>query len=32
MSSQKITLTPPRKSGWQLPALVLLLGLVWVLV
>ena len=31
MSSQKITLTPPRKSGWQLPALVLLLGLVWVL-
>jgi uncharacterized membrane protein YraQ (UPF0718 family) len=32
MSSQKITLTPPRKSGWQLPALVLLLGLVWLLV
>ena len=32
MSSQKLTLTPPRKSGWQLPALVLLLGLVWVLV
>ncbi|MBK7893986.1 MAG: permease [Anaerolineaceae bacterium] len=32
MSSQKITLTPPRKSGWQLPALVLLLGVVWLLV
>ncbi|MFZ1397179.1 MAG: permease [Candidatus Promineifilaceae bacterium] len=31
MSSQKITLTPPRKSGWQLPALVLLLGLIWLL-
>jgi len=32
MSSQKITLAPPRKSGWQLPALVLLLGAVWLLV
>lgn len=32
MSSQKITLTPPRKSGWQLPGLVLLLGAVWLLV
>jgi uncharacterized membrane protein YraQ (UPF0718 family) len=32
MSSQKITLTPPRKSGWQLPALVLLLGAIWLLV
>lgn len=32
MSSEKLTLTPPRKSGWQLPALVLLLGLVWLLV
>ena len=31
MSSEKLTLTPPRKSGWQLPALVLLLGLVWLL-
>ena len=32
MSSEKLTLTPPRKSGWQLPALVVLLGLVWLLV
>ena len=31
MSSEKLTLTPPRKSGWQLPALVLLLGIVWLL-
>ena len=29
MSSEKITLTPPRKSGWQLPALVVLLGIIW---
>jgi uncharacterized membrane protein YraQ (UPF0718 family) len=32
MSSEKLTLTPPRKSGWQLPALVVLLGIVWLLV
>lgn len=32
MSSEKLTLTPPRKSGWQLPALVLLLGAAWLLV
>jgi len=32
MSSEKITLTPPRKSSWQLPALVILLGIIWLLV
>lgn len=32
MRSQKITITPPQKSGWQLPVLVLLLGLIWLLV
>ncbi|MCA9955930.1 MAG: permease [Anaerolineales bacterium] len=32
MSSQKITLTPPQKSRWQLPTLVLLLGIIWLLV
>ncbi|WP_420641850.1 permease [Candidatus Leptofilum sp.] len=32
MSSHKISFTPPRKSGWQLPTLVLLLGLIWLLV
>ncbi len=32
MSSERLTLTPPRKSGWQLPALVVFLGIVWVLV
>ena len=32
MSSEKLTLTPPQKSSWQLPALVLLLGVVWLLV
>ncbi len=32
MSSEKITLTPPRKSGWQLPTLVILLGIIWLLV
>ncbi|MBK8902973.1 MAG: permease [Anaerolineaceae bacterium] len=33
MSSEKLALlTPPRKSGWRLPALVLLLGLAWLLV
>jgi uncharacterized membrane protein YraQ (UPF0718 family) len=31
MSSEKLTLTPPRKSSWQLPALVILLGLIWLL-
>ncbi|GJM40687.1 MAG: permease [Ardenticatenaceae bacterium] len=32
MSSQKIIVTPPQKTSWQLPALVLLLGLIWLLV
>jgi uncharacterized membrane protein YraQ (UPF0718 family) len=31
MSSEKLTLTPPHKPGWQLPALVVLLGIVWLL-
>ena len=31
MSSEKLTLTPPRKSGWQLPVLVILLGILWLL-
>ncbi len=32
MSSEKLTLTPPRKPRWQLPTLVVLLGIVWLLV
>lgn len=32
MSSEKLTLTPHRKPKWQLPTLVLLLGIVWLLV
>lgn len=32
MSSEQLTLSPQRRSGWQLPTLVALLGVVWVLV
>ena len=32
MRSEKLTLTPPRRSGWQLPLLVILLGIIWLLV
>ena len=32
MSSQKVTLTPPHKNHWQLPALVILLGVAWLFV
>jgi hypothetical protein len=32
MSSQNISITPPRKTGWQLPALIIVLGAVWLLV
>ncbi|MAU00526.1 MAG: hypothetical protein CL608_25565 [Anaerolineaceae bacterium] len=31
MSSEKITLTPRHKPKWQLPTLVILLGIVWLL-
>lgn len=32
MSSEKITLTPRHKPKWQLPTLVILLGIIWLLV
>lgn len=32
MSSEKLTITPQPKSGWQLPALVVMLGILWLLV
>lgn len=32
MSSENVSLTPQQKSGWQLPALVIILGIVWLLV
>ncbi len=32
MNSEKLTLTPPHKSSWQLPMLVVLLGIIWLLV
>ncbi|MDX1416620.1 MAG: permease [Candidatus Promineifilaceae bacterium] len=32
MSSENLTVTPPRRSGWHLPALVIALGVVWLLV
>ncbi len=32
MSSENLTITPPRKSGWQLPVLVITLAIVWLLV
>ncbi len=31
MSSKDLTVTPPHKSGWQLPALVIVLGIIWLL-
>jgi uncharacterized membrane protein YraQ (UPF0718 family) len=32
MSSEQLLLTPQRRSGWQLPSLVVLLGIVWIIV
>lgn len=32
MNGERLTLTPQRRSGWQLPAMVIALGIVWVLV
>jgi uncharacterized membrane protein YraQ (UPF0718 family) len=32
MRNEPLTLTPQRRSGWQLPVLVILLGMIWVLV
>lgn len=32
MSSENLTIIPKRRSGWQLPALVIALGLIWLLV
>ncbi len=32
MNSEKLTATPQSKSGWQLPALVIMLGIIWLLV
>lgn len=31
MSSKNLTVTPPHKSGWQLPTLTILLGIIWLL-
>ncbi|MFZ0547758.1 MAG: permease [Candidatus Promineifilaceae bacterium] len=32
MNSEQLTLIPQRRSSWQLPALVILLGVIWLLV